>query len=53
MSKPAPKTVDPADVPDLAKQLVKKVRFPQLATMDGTQPRLRPVSPVRTDGFTI
>ena len=28
-------------------------RFPQLATMDGDQPRLRPVSPVRTDGFTV
>ena len=24
-----------------------------LATMDGDQPRLRPVSPVRVDGFTI
>jgi general stress protein 26 len=28
-------------------------RFPLLATMDGDQPRLRPVSPVRTDGFTV
>lgn len=24
-----------------------------LATIDGTQPRVRPVSPVRVDGFTI
>lgn len=24
-----------------------------LATMDGDQPRVRPVSPVRTDGFTV
>ena len=24
-----------------------------LATIDGDQPRLRPVSPVKTDGFTI
>jgi general stress protein 26 len=24
-----------------------------LATIDGDQPRLRPVSPVRTDGFTV
>lgn len=24
-----------------------------LATVDGDQPRLRPVSPVRTDGFTV
>ena len=28
-------------------------RFPYLATIDGDQPRIRPVSPVRTDGFTV
>ena len=28
-------------------------RFPQLASMDGDQPRLRPVSPVKTDGFVV
>ena len=28
-------------------------RFPHLATIDGDQPRLRPVSPVRTDGFIV
>ena len=27
--------------------------FPYLATIDGDQPRVRPVSPVRTDGFTV
>lgn len=53
MSKPAPQAINPADVPQLAAALVKKVRFPMLATMDGDQPRLRPVSPVRTDGFTV
>lgn len=53
MSKPTPKTVDPASVPQMAADLVKKVRFPMLATMDGTQPRVRPVSPVRTDGFVV
>lgn len=53
MSKPVPEPLDPAQVPQRALELVKKVRFPMLATMDGTQPRLRPVSPVRTDGFTI
>lgn len=53
MSKPAPKTIEPAEVPALAAELVKKVKFPILATMDGTQPRARPVSPVRTDGFTV
>ena len=28
-------------------------KFPQLATIDGDQARLRPVSPVKTDGFTV
>lgn len=32
---------------------MKAAKFPMLATMDGTQPRLRPVSPVRTEGFTV
>ncbi len=27
--------------------------FPSLATVDGSQPRLRPISPVRRDGFEI
>ena len=53
MSKPAPKTVDAARVPQLAAELVKKVRFPVLATMDGDQARVRPVSPVRTEGFVV
>ena len=33
--------------------MIKADRFPHLATLDGDQPRLRPVSPVRTEGFTI
>lgn len=53
MSKPIPEHVDPAALPQLASDLVKKVRFPVLATMDDQQPRVRPVSPVRTDGFTV
>lgn len=53
MSKPTPQPVNPDEVPQLAAALVKKVRFPMLATLDGEQPRVRPVSPVRTDGFTI
>ncbi len=32
---------------------MKAAKFPLLATVDGTQPRLRPVSPVRTEGFTV
>ena len=53
MSKPTPQPVNPGEVPQLAASLVKKVRFPMLATIDGNQPRVRPVSPVRTDGFTV
>jgi general stress protein 26 len=53
MSKPTPQPIKPEDVPQLAAALVKKVRFPMLATIDGHQPRVRPVSPVRTDGFTV
>lgn len=32
---------------------MRAAKFPMLATIDGDQPRLRPVSPVRTDGFTV
>jgi general stress protein 26 len=53
MSKPTPKSIDPKDIPSHAANIVKQVRFPVLATIDGDQPRARPVSPVRTDGFTV
>lgn len=32
---------------------MKRAKFPMLATMEGDQARVRPVSPVRTDGFTV
>ncbi len=53
MSKPVPQPIDPAKVRDLALAVVQADRFPHLATIDGDQPRLRPVSPVKTDGFTV
>ncbi len=53
MAKPIPKPFDPGEVPALAAAIVKADRFPYLATIDGDQPRLRPVSPVRTEGFTV
>jgi general stress protein 26 len=53
VSKPAPDLIDPAKVRELALAVVKADRFPDLATIDGDQPRVRPVSPVRTDGFTV
>jgi general stress protein 26 len=53
MTRPAPKPVDPADLPRLAREVVGRCRFPMLATVDGDQPGVRPVSPVRTEGFTV
>ena len=53
MHKPVPKPVDPAEVPALALELMRAAKFPLLATIDGDQPRVRPVSPVRTEGFTV
>ena len=50
---PHPEPFAPGDLPELARATIKNARFPQLATMDGDQPRVRPVSPVRVDGFTI
>jgi general stress protein 26 len=53
MSKPAVKAIDPAEVQQRARAVVAADRFPHLASMDGEQPRVRPVSPVKTDGFTV
>lgn len=53
MAKPEPKPIDPTHLRELAEAVVKGDRFPHLATMDGDQPRVRPVSPVRTDGFVV
>ena len=53
MPQPQPEPVDPAQVPALAAAVVRADRFPVLATIDGDQPRVRPVSPVRTEGFTV
>ncbi len=53
MTKPQPEPVDAKQVRELALAVVAADRFPQLASIDGDQPRLRPVSPVKTDGFTI
>jgi general stress protein 26 len=53
MPKPQPAAIDPAELPALARAVIQNDRFPVLATIDGDQPRVRPVSPVRTDGFVI
>ena len=53
MPKPEPKPIDPAELPDLARTTMAKAKFPFLATANGDQPSLRPISHVRTDGFTV
>jgi len=53
MTKPQPEPIDPTQVRERALSVIAHDRFPLLATIDGDQPRLRPVSPVKTDGFTV
>src|SRR5437868_6650981 len=53
MTRPTPQPIEPGELRRLALEVVHADRFPCLATVDGDQPRLRPVSPVRTDEFTI
>ncbi|RYD30868.1 MAG: pyridoxamine 5-phosphate oxidase [Verrucomicrobiaceae bacterium] len=42
-----------AELQTLAQAVMRRARFPCMATMDAGQPRVRPVSPVRTEGFTV
>jgi general stress protein 26 len=53
MSKPTLEAIEPAKLVELALAVMRDDRFPYLASIDGDQPRVRPVSPVRTDGFTV
>lgn len=53
MAKPTPEPIPPEQLRRLALGVVQADRFPYLATIDGDQPRLRPVSPVRTVEFTV
>ena len=51
--KPTPKPFAPAELKGLAEAVIAADRFPHLATVDQGRPRVRPVSPVRTDGFVV
>ena len=53
MAKPVSETISPSELVRRALAVIRAGRFPHLATIDGDQPRLRPVSPVRTDGFIV
>ena len=52
MAKPQPPALTPDQALALAHAVVAADRFPVLATIDGDQPCVRPVSPVKTVGFT-
>jgi general stress protein 26 len=51
--KPTPKPFAPAELKALAEAVIAADRFPRLATVDQGRPRVRPVSPVRTEGFVV
>src|SRR5438094_7039400 len=53
MAKPSLQPIAPGELVPLARSVIQADRFPNLASVDGDQPRVRPVSPVRSDGFTI
>lgn len=50
---PTPAPIEPGKVSELALDVIQRAKFPMLATVDGDQPHLRPVSPVRTEGFIV
>src|SRR5262249_11711856 len=41
------------DLVELALAVIQSNRLPYLATVEGDQPRLRPVAPVKTEGFIV
>ena len=49
----SPEHVEPALLVDQALAVIRSDRLPYLATVEGDQPRLRPIAPVKTDGFTV
>ncbi|MDA7681421.1 pyridoxamine 5'-phosphate oxidase family protein [Verrucomicrobiales bacterium] len=50
---PTSKPFDKEKLPEIAIECMNKAKFPVLATVDDNQPRARPVSPVKTEGFTV
>src|SRR6187549_277487 len=45
--------LDADELLEQALAVIHADRLPYLATVEGDQPRLRPIAPVRTDGFTV
>jgi general stress protein 26 len=53
MPKPTPEPIQPEEVLDVSLAVVKGDRAPMLSSIDGDHPRVRPISPLRVEGFTI
>jgi general stress protein 26 len=53
MTQPQPRPLDGTQVLERALAVLQAAPYCFLATADGDQPRLRPMSPVRTDRFTV
>ena len=53
MNQPTDEQMSDAALIQVAKQVMEDAKFPFLATMDGEYPKVRPVSPVRVDGFVV
>jgi general stress protein 26 len=53
MNTPLQELDGPDDLVERALAVIRADRLPYLATVEGDQPRLRPVAPVKTDGFTV
>ena len=45
--------LDPSELVQQALSVICADPLPYLATVEGDQPRLRPIAPVKTDGFTV
>ena len=50
---PTSKPFDKEKLREIAIECMNEAKFPVLATVDDNQPRARPVSPVKTEGFTV
>jgi len=53
MTTPSMELDGPEALVQRALAVIKADRLPYLATVEGHQPRLRPVAPLKTDGFTV
>lgn len=53
MPKPHPQPISPDQLPTAALAVLDRHRFPMLATTDGTQPCVRPITATWHDGFTV